>query len=165
MTARYCITAILLIAALARCTTEYDCADLQIQPAFIGFNLADIDTIVLKKFKAGGNYQIFIDSFIITHGYSGSYRVSNDTTRVSVTDGKNGIKTGFDWQIFIPAKNKTVFISDIVSDKKTGKRGHGIFSMDPAPGCTNDIFSVKMDNQFVNFSNQGMGGYYVFIRN
>jgi hypothetical protein len=165
MTLKLASTAILLIAALSRCTTEYDCADPQIQPAFIGFALADIDTFVLKKFKAGNNYQILIDSFRVTTGYYANYRLSNDTATVTVTDGKNGIKAGFDWQLFIPAKNRTLFISEIIGEKKTGKRGHGIFSMDPAPGCTNDIFSVKIDNQVVSYSNQSMAGYHLFIRN
>ena len=42
---------------------------------------------------------------------------------------------------------------------------YGIFSLDPAPGCTNDIFSVKMDNQVINFSNPDTAGHYLFIRN
>ncbi len=154
-----------LVFVFASCTKEYDCDDLQIKLAFIGFPPSDIDTFVLRKFKPADNYQNLIDTFIVRYGYYGSYETSNDTTTVFVTDGKNGIKAGYDWQIFIPAKNKTVFVSDIVSEKKTGKRGYGIFSLDPAPGCTNDIFSVKKDNQVINFSNSGTAEYYLFIRN
>ncbi len=165
MTVKFFIPPLLLITALFSCTKEYDCTDLQIQPAFIRFASSDIDTFVLKKFKPGDNYQILIDTFIVKYGYNGYYQTLNDTTTVLVTDGKNGIKAGFDWQIFIPAKNKTVFVTDIVSEKKTGKRGYGIFSMDPAPGCTNDIFSAKMDNQTINFSNSDTARYYLFIRN
>ena len=156
---------VLLVFVFVSCTKEYDCTDLQIRPAFISFSPSDIDTFVLRKFKPADNFQHLIDTFIVTYGYNANYQVSNDTTTVFVTDGKNGIKAGFDWQIFIPAKNKTVFVSDIVSEKKTGKRGHGIFSMDPTPGCTNDIFSAKMDNQLINFSNPVTAGYYLFIHN
>lgn len=154
-----------LVIVFVSCTKEYDCTDLQIQPAFINFSPSDIDTFVLRKFKSSDNYQNLIDTFIVKYGYYGNYQTSNDTTTVFVTDGKNGIKAGFDWQIFIPAKNKTVLVSDIISEKKTGKRGYGIFSLDPAPGCTNDIFSVKMDNQVINFSNPDTAGHYLFIRN
>jgi hypothetical protein len=158
-------TAFLLAFVFAGCTKKYDCTDLQIQPAFINFSPSDIDTFVLRKFKPGDNYQNLIDTFIVKSGYNGNYQTSNDTTTVVVTDGKNGIKAGFDWQIFIPAKNKTVFVSDIVSEKKTGKRGYGIFSMEHSPGCTNDIFSAKMDNQVINFSNSETARHYLFIRN
>jgi hypothetical protein len=122
------IPAFLLPFVFASCTKEYDCTDLQIQPAFINFSPSDIDTFVLRKFKPSDNYQNLIDTFIVKYGFYVSYQTSNDTTTVIVTDGKNGIKAGFDWQIFIPAKNKTIFVSDIVSEKKTGKRGYGIFS-------------------------------------
>lgn len=159
------ITVFSLVIVFVSCTKEYDCTDLQIQPAFINFSPSDIDTFVLRKFKPSDNYQNLIDTFIVEYGYYGHYQTSNDTTTVFVTDGKNGIKAGFDWQIFIPAKNKTVLVSDIISEKKTGKRVYGIFSLDPAPGCTNDIFSVKMDNQIINFSNSDTARHYLFIRN
>jgi len=159
------ITTFLLAFVFASCTKEYDCIDLQIQPAFINFSPSDIDTFVLRKFKPSDSYQNLIDTFIVKSGYSGYYQTSNDTTTVLVTDGKNGIKAGFDWQIFIPAKNKTVFVSDIVSEKKTGKQGYGIFSMDPGGYCTNNIFSAKMDNQIINFSNSDTARHYLFIRN
>ena len=154
-----------LVIVLASCTKKYDCTDVQIETAFINFLPADLDTFILKKYKPADNYQNLVDTFIVKYGYNGYYQVSNDTTTVFVTDGKNGIKAGFDWKIFIPAKNKTVLVSDIVSEKKTEKRGYGIFSMDPVPGCTNDIFSAKMDNQVINFSNPGTGRYQLFIRN
>ncbi len=146
MTIRFIISTFLLITFFTSCTKEYDCTDTQIQPSFINYLPSDIDTFVLRKFKASDNYQTLIDTFVVKHGYDSYYQTFNDTTTVLVTDGKNGIKTGFDWQLFIPAKNKTVLISDIQSEKKTGKRGYGIFSMDPAPPCTNPIYSANFNN-------------------
>lgn len=165
MKAKTWVAVLSTVIVFASCTKEYDCTDQQIQPAFIAFSPSDLDTFVLRKFKPADNFQNLIDTFIVTYGFNGSYLTSNDTTTVFVTDGKNGIKAGYDWQIFIPAKNRTVLVSDIVSEKKTGKRGYGIFSMDPAPGCTNEIFSAKKDNVLINFSNSGIPKYYLFIRN
>jgi hypothetical protein len=161
---RFIRTIIFSSILISGCTKEYDCADLQIQPAFINFLPSDIDSFVLRKFKAADNYQILIDTFLVTHNY-GFYQTSNDTTTVFITDGKNGIKAGFDWELFIPAKNKTVLISDIISEKKTEKRGYGIFSLDPGPGCTNNIYSAKVNNQIINFSNSDTGRHYVYIIN
>ena len=92
-------------------------------------------------------------------------QTSNDTTSVLVIDGKNGIKAGFDWQLHIPATNETVLISDIISEKKTGKRGLGIFSLDPGPRCTNATFMAKVDNQLINFPNSDTATHYIYIRN
>jgi hypothetical protein len=165
MTVRYIIATLLFTISIVSCTKEYDCENLQIQPAFINYLPSDIDTFFLRRFKASDNYQTLIDTFVVKYGSNGLYQTSNDTTSVLVTDGKNGIKAGFDWQLFIPAKNKTVLISDIISEKKTGKRGYGIFSLDPGPGCTNDIFSAKVNNQIINFSNSATARHYIYIRN
>ena len=168
MTFRYFIPGFLFLTiVLFSCTKEYDCTDLPIQPVFIGFSQSDIDSFVLRKFKSNDNYQNLIDTFIIKYGDYSAYKTSNDTTTVFIgdagNDGKVGIKFGYDWQIFIPSKNKTVFISDIISEKKTGKRSSGIFNLDKVSNCTNRIFSVKMNNQIINFSDSS--GYYLFIRN
>ena len=155
-----------LVFIFASCTKEYDCTDLQIQPAFINFTPSDIDTFVLRKFKQKDNYQNLIDTFKVVYGYTAQYYTTHDTTSVFVSDGKNGIKAGFDWLIFIPAKNKTIFISDIVSEKKTGTCGYGIFSMDKfGCSCTNDIFSAKKDNQIITFSNSDTARNFIFIHN
>lgn len=165
MTIKTTIICILYFFIFIGCSKEYDCADSQIQPAFIGFSLSDIDTLVLSRFKVNDNFQNLIDTFPVRYGYSGQYETSNDTTIVFVTDSKNGIKVDYDWIIFIPAINKTVFISEIVSEDKIGNCGSGIFSMDKfGCNCTNNIYSAKKDNQVVSFSNSGTTRYNIFIR-
>jgi hypothetical protein len=163
------VTSIILLSVLSlNCTKEYDCLNLPIQPAFIGFASSDIDTFVLRKFKANDSYQNLIDTFIVNGNYS-SFNTSNDTTTVFINDatndGKAGILVGFDWQIFIPSKNKTVLISDISSEMKTGKRGYGIFNVDHVSSCTNHIFSAKVDNQIINFPNSDTTRHYLYITN
>jgi hypothetical protein len=168
MTFKHFITGFLFLTiVLFSCTKEYDCTDLPVQPAFIAFSQSDIQTFVLRKFKSNDNFKNLIDTSIVKYGDYSVYKTSNDTTIVFVGDASNdgnaGIKFGYDWQIFIPSKNKTVFISDIVSEKKTGKHSSGIFSLDKIGNCTNRIFSAKIDNQIVNFSDSA--GYYLFIHN
>ena len=156
----------LLLSVINGCTREFDCDDPQLVPTFIGFAPSDIDTLIVRKYKPNDNFQTQVDSFRVVYGYNGLYQSSSDTTSVYVNDGKNGIKTGFDWILFIPAKNRVVTISDIVSEKKTGSCGTGIFSMDKF-GCTcmNDVFSAKRDNLPIQFSNKDRYGTSVFIRN
>ena len=157
--------AILSLAILfISCTREYDCDDQQIPIAFISYLPSDIDTFVIRKFKPNDNFQTLLDTVAVKYGYYGEYLVFNDTTVVTVYSS-DGIKAGFDWQVFIPAKGKTVAISQINSEKSTGKRGWGIFSMDPADPCINRIFSVKIDNQVIDFSTSDIAKHCLFIRN
>ncbi len=155
-----------LMLILASCTKEYDCAESQIRSAFIGYDQADLDTIFLRKFQAGDNFQHQIDQFVVTHNYKTQYLVSNDTTTVFVTDGINGIKAGYDWQVYIPTKNKTVAVLEILSEKKKIKCGSGIFSMDKfGCFCTNKVFSLQQDNQDITFSNSDTTLYTIYIHN
>ena len=165
MSGRFVIAALLLSTVIAGCTKEYDCADLQLQPAFVNYLPADINTFTLRKFKANDNYRTLIDTFVVNYGYNALYQTYRDTTSVLITAGYSGIMPGFDWQLFIPAKNKTVLIADIVSEKKTGERGYGIFSLDPAPGCTNAVFSAKINSQTFDFSKADNVGYHIYIKN
>ncbi|MBS1497464.1 MAG: hypothetical protein JSS85_11365 [Bacteroidetes bacterium] len=149
------LVAILLLCIIfSGCSKEFDCIDFQIQPSFINYSISDIDTIILRKFKPNDSYQTLLDSFIVVYGYTGQYHTSNDTTSILIPDGTNGIKAGFDWQIFIPSKSKTVYVSDIISEKKTRKCNRGLFSLDPfGCNCINKVFSLKKDNQLISFPN------------
>lgn len=165
MTMKFILTTLFMSVLIASCSKEYYCIDLQIMPAFINYLPSEIDTFVIRKFKANDKFQTLIDTFVVIYGYYGLYRTSNDTTSVLITDGKNGIRAGYDWQLFIPAKNKTILISDIISEKKKGIGNWGICSLDPGPSCTNDIFSVKVNNQIINFSNSDTASNYICITN
>lgn len=160
------IAAIVLLSGISSCTREFDCYDSEIPAAFIGFAPADIDTIIIRKYKQHDNFQQLMDTVLVSRNSNGYYYTSNDTTGVQVTDGKSGIRAGFDWIIYIPATNRTVLITDIVSEKKTGSCGSGIFSMDKGGCvCSNDVFSAKRDGQPVQFSKFTKFGGFIPIRN
>lgn len=147
---------------LGSCTRSYPCDDAQIQPVFVGFKPADIDTLVLRKFAPGTNYRVLIDTFTVRYGVSGYYRSSHDTTTVFVQEPQNGIRAGYDWQLVVPARRRTVRITDIRGEQKTEKCG---FSMDPRScTCTNNLFSAKVDTKPVDFSNAYTGSYSLIIK-
>lgn len=108
---------IVLIVSGCRCRKEVQCFDNKILPAFVGFQRSEIDTLVVRKFQASSNFQTRLDTFMVVQ--SDAYRTTNDTTKIMYYSLENGIVTGFDWQIFIPALNRTIIISEIVSNKKT----------------------------------------------
>ena len=152
----------LLVALLfASCTRSYPCDDAQLQPAFVGFKPADIDTLVLRKFRPGTNFQTLIDTFVVRYS-SGYYNTSHDTTTVFVPDYERGIKAGYDWQLVIPAKRRTVRITAITGEKKSEQC---TFSMDPRScTCANNLFSAEVDAQLVDFSGNYFGDYRLFIK-
>ena len=161
---------LLMSFGMGGCSKEYDCDEPQLQAAFIGFTIAEIDTIILKKFKPGNNFQTLIetDTVLFANKYNSLYTFFGDTTSVFVKDPLKCIKAGFDWQVLIPATNKTISISSILDEKKTGKRNWGIFSMDPGPNCLNRVYSAIVDNQSLNFSYSPTAEYFrnynIYIR-
>ena len=140
-----------LLINIYGCNKDVPCGDANVQMIFTSFALSDLDTIVLRKYKAADNYQHLVDTINIFYD-SSLYRVSNDTTIVSLADPLKGIKVRYDWQISIPAINRTVFISDIISEQGTIKCSNVLEPL--GCFCTNKIYSLKKNNVFINLSNQ-----------
>ena len=117
---------------------DYFCSDMYINLAFVGFDSTDIDTIILRQYQPNNTFQNPIDTALIT-GNNGSYKFTtiNDTTLIFINTSVDTahITNGYDWGIYIPAKNKTTYISNIV--RTPGTRKHG---------CLNPISSFKQDN-------------------
>jgi hypothetical protein len=141
-------------------TKEFDCDDMPIQPAFIGFQLADIDTLIFRQYQPNDNFRNLIDTTLVT--YDNLYRTSNDTTKIIHYQLSDGIKPGFDWQLFIPPLNRTVVISNIISDQKTGSCG--TMASRSACTCLNDLFSAKQDSQVITFPDVNKEAPFIYIR-
>ncbi len=156
------ILLLLIVLGIYSCTKEVPCTDSNVQMIFTAFNSSDLDTIVLRKFKAADQYHHLIDTVNIIYD-STVYLRSNDTTFVFLNSPIQGMKVNFDWQIAIPAINKTVFISDINSEQNTTKCG--TLGEPVGCGCINKIYSLKMDNVFIDLSNldQYQAPYHVYI--
>ena len=137
---------------------------------FIGFSIADIDTLVLRKYKANDSFHHLIDTLqVTTNIYSGAaYRTSHDTTSVdfnNIGGSEKDIFPGSDWQVYIPALNKTVSVSNLVCPPKESD----CFKC----GCYNEIASFEQDGQatvpargivLAAFSNNIGYGYGLIIR-
>ena len=151
MSLRICAVALACSAVFFSCTKDVKCIDTVISPAFIGFPLADIDTFIIRKFEPGTNFQKQIDTSLVQHydyyQLAVTYQISHDTTFVNVQD--NGIKAGFDWEIFIPSLNRTTRLSGIVSEKRTIQCG--LRSVQSNCGCSNGLFSAQQDNATITF--------------
>ena len=108
------------------------------------------------------NYQNLIDTFVVTP-LNSYYNTSNDSTNVSIDHSKqeHDIKAFYDWQIFLPSQNRTIIVSNINSERTTGKRSNFLETV--SGYCANRIFSLKLDNQVVNFTDTLP--YLIYIHN
>jgi hypothetical protein len=120
----------------------YSCEPNLINPTFIGFSATDIDTVILRAYEPNDNYQHLVDTFRVFKNKA-VYTTMHDTTIVYLNVVYDGIanqiiKAGFDWQIYIPAKKRTVSISNIMTDATVGQHH-----------CFNDITSFVQDGQTI----------------
>ncbi|HSC36554.1 MAG TPA: hypothetical protein VLD19_01735, partial [Chitinophagaceae bacterium] len=122
---KYVLVLALPIIVFCSCGRDVDCADSIIQPTFIGYSLADVDTMVLRRYKAGDGFNTLIDTFLITtlngrgtYVIAGRDSIQVYTSGVYGSNGEqlNAIHVGYDWKLYIPATNKTVAITGIVSE-------------------------------------------------
>lgn len=82
--------------------------------------LSDIDTFVVRAYKPNDNFQHLIDTIFVVNPGLAIYTTSNDTTIIDVGgtapgdgDPRYRIVSGYDWQIYIPALNRTVTITSL----------------------------------------------------
>ena len=151
------LVSLILIIALKSCTKKVDCTDPPIEISFISFSLNELNLLILRKFTADNNFQNLIDTLRVNSG-NASIIIRGDTTHISLYDPNNSLKPGFDWQLFIPAVNRTVAITNIIKNNKTGKCG----ALARECFCYNVISSLKVDNQ--NGVLQTYPGHVLFIR-
>lgn len=157
-----------LFCGFASCGPARFCSPNLINPVFIGFSPSDIDTLVLKRYKANDSFNILIDTLTFVSPSTGTdaanygvYRTSNDTTfvNINVTTAYIPISYGYDWELYIPAKNRTVSISAITSTQITANKA-----------CGNPITSFVQDGQLITAPiffqldvESGTSGYRAYI--
>lgn len=112
-------TLIIIIVAFYSCK-DGPCKVSDITPVFVGFAPSDLDTIIVRKFNKGDNFTHLIDTIIFVKKQDTSrYNNYADTTIVILNKYSDNNYTylipNYDWQIFLPTKNMTIFISDIES--------------------------------------------------
>jgi hypothetical protein len=107
------------VIVITGCTRTVPCLNQYITPAFVGFKLSDLETLIIREYKIDDNFLTLIDTTLfITDSTILAKGSSNDTTIVFLNfiSGKEKyIFPDHDWQIYMPAQNITVSISNFVS--------------------------------------------------
>jgi hypothetical protein len=147
---KFILTAFTGIIILASCTRTVPCGNLFVTPAFVGFKLSDLDTLVIREYKKDDGFITPLDTaLIVSDSDILSKGSSNDTTVILlnyISGREKYIFPDHDWQIYIPAQNMVVSMSDFDSPQKDKKCFLG---GDLCPACSNPINSFLQDGQRV----------------
>jgi hypothetical protein len=114
------------------------CIDGSINPAFVGFNPSEVDTIIFRKYSKNSNFNTLIDTVFFDDKTSFQIQKSNDTINFPSRTGNFSIEKNYDWVIFLPSINRNFKISNIVSPQVSL----------PCPNkiqCVNPINSLNID--------------------
>jgi len=142
--------------SLLSCNKDIPCDDAISTLHLISFPDIETDTIIVKRFSKATNFVTLIDTFFITN-LNSSYDRFNDTLQIGNSfGGDNGLKSKYDYEIYLPQTNGIFRISEI-NEEITHTRGGGLFSMDKR-GCVNPVKSYKLNGQLIS----GEYNYYRF---
>ncbi len=144
------VLVLISIIVLTSCDRTVPCANQFVTPAFIGFNLSDLDTVIIREYEKGNNFSHLLDTaVIISDSNILASRSSNDTTIVLlnyISGEEKYILPDHDWQIYIPAQNMIVSMSNFISPQ-TDERC--VLGGDLCPSCLNTIDSFLQNGQQV----------------
>lgn len=96
----------LLTTGLSSCCTKKACADLaSVEIQLFGFDPADVDTIEVTGYALNSNFTQKTRDTHITSGYS------QPGNKYIIFDNGNFLSDQQDWEVYIPAVNKTIRVS------------------------------------------------------
>lgn len=111
-------------------------------PAFIGYSESQTDTLILRRYANTGTFSQLMDTLLINEPLL-NFKRSNDTLSPTYNSISIPMIEGNDYEIVVPAINKTYRISGIAETKNT-MTCNSIFSMDKTY-CVN-----PMDEYIIN---------------
>jgi hypothetical protein len=142
------VIAVISLFIFASCSRTVPCSNNYITPAFIGFKLTDLDTLVVREYKKDDNFITVLDTALIVNDTTYVKAVSTHDTTVIILNNISGqekwLFPDHDWQIYIPAKNVTISMSKFVSPQTDMKC---ILGGDLCGSCSNPIESFMQNGQ------------------
>ena len=132
---------------------SYNCGEAEgLRISTIGLTAVEIDTIILRKFTKGSGFTSRIDTLSVNSSnalFQFPY-TTKDTSFMGVLSAGVLLKSKYDYEIYIPAVNKLVSITDISEPQQRMKKG--LFNTSKEY-CVNAIQSFQQDGQMVTLKN------------
>lgn len=152
----FAVIAIIIIPVLilsACCEKKVYCGSQKLDFAFTGFPRNDIRSFTLRRFAKGDQWGKPLDSALFIYYGNAPVRLTPDT--IPMADYRtiskiDGITTGNDWGIFLPATGELYFITNIFDDNKVSTMAR---CNDHKTSCTRNIVNYSVNNEWKD------GGY------
>lgn len=123
-----------------------DCPFLAPKMIYVGFTEDESDTMVIRRFEKNSNFLKLLDTVTITRAHIQRIEVGKDSMRLE-PDNYPNLNAGFylnDWQIYFPAANRTVSVTDATPQFTQEK--------EPSAQCQSYVSSVIFDGNYYNFT-------------
>ena len=136
-----------LLAVFILCSCgKYPCSpSTGLRLAFVSYTEAETDTVILKQYVKGRQFNTVMDSILIDTTVL-RFVSRNDTLFPAVLLSNTLMISQYDYRVYLPAVDRTYNISDIVEEQQYLKRG---FLSTTKEGCGNLISSYALDGQLV----------------
>ena len=147
-----------------KCATTHPCSDTYLTPVLIGYPQSEVNALILRAYQPNGSFNQLVDTLLIP-----VYNSFSDSLFIDVSGAytaKNHFSVMYpdhDWEIYIPARDTSIYISKIVSEKNT-VRCWGC-------NCINPIISYEQNGKVVNPDSVGYNylhsllGYLIYVNN
>ena len=140
------LLSIFAVVILLSSCGKYPCSpSTGLRLAFVSYTEAETDTVILKQYVKGSQFNTVMDSLLIDTTVL-RFVSRNDTLFPAVLLSTTLMISQYDYRVYLPAVNRTYNITDIVEEKKYLKRG---FLSTTKEGCGNPITSYALDGQLV----------------
>lgn len=110
-----------------------------LSPVFVGYDSADIDTLLLVKYERADSFKTVVDTLVLDSA-NVQWVFKSDSTSVTIQNDSFKITSEYDWQLFIPATGDSSKIYDVSTELRK------YYTCEPDdPGCVNRILSFRQD--------------------
>lgn len=161
------VFSVLLVSSLLflACSGNNQCSDPVLQPAFVNYSRAEIDTIIINKYSQTSGNPTPLNSIMITPTTMADYYTVADTTFVDVLSVDAWINPYFNWQIIVPATQDTFWLKNMVVNRTSQKCKTGFLNFNKVNCiCYNSIESMQINNQptVATLPINGKSNFYLF---
>ncbi len=134
------VCAFVFLNTFLSCTTKCPCSPASLAIRLISFSTAEEDTIILKRFAKGTNFQTLEDSLLVDSSNCFYDKQGTDSVVLSIADSSGILNTNFDYEIYIPSVNRLIKVSALAGSQTEGSCGR----------CVDPLTSYIVDGQLHN---------------
>jgi hypothetical protein len=126
------------------CCFTQQCIDVQLTVSLVSFTNSEIDTIIFRRYGLNSNFQRPIDTLLYRPFSNPNTFSSNDTTfLLSNGSPEFPFRSGYEYEIFLPANQTITRISNIAYEENEKKVCLSMEKVD----CSDEIKNYKMNGE------------------